>query len=484
MAQSSIILPYQKQFSIESFIEIMNQEQNACEAMQQFVNDDHDIFLKMMQLESYPEQITILQIAAQNGRNDVVKYIIDEAMKSTIGKQILTEQLTQIDMHDRSIIHWIAQVNKNEVAPCLAAILDAGIQLGINDYVNIKEGVYGCTPLMMAAKQGAIANISVLLKYGADMQARSCNNESVLDLIKYTDPKISIATMKYFIENTEDGSNAFKKIHGEDFNKIDHADRVLPILIAIDLDAALPLDLAQLSALKLTTISALMADNMTEVTLMLANFKQIDFAKALQAYKMQVKNDKYQLINDAFDKAMEKSLEYKLSEKNTALLAEALLLVSFQLPEAHKFAILIFALLMNDAPDLALEGFKKINKTYLDSDNKFILIRNTLLTMININLIKLGPWEYNMFYGMFSCIFEKGFVVADRQERNEARTKLKVLMDDISASKDVVDIQMALKKIVSDNKNVKPLEDLIWTEVMSVLGDNTISLSINNFSAR
>lgn len=492
MSQSSIIFPVTMPVSIDSFIEMMNQDehniiqQNTLVAIKNFISDDNDKFIQLIQLESKPEKITLIQVAAQNGRHDIVKFLIDTAMESDLGKQILRDQLARVDAFDRSIIHWVAQVNTDDVGHCLAAILNAGNQLGITDYVNLKENVFGATPLMMAVKQGAIANIRVLLEHGADIHAKSNDNATALDLIKYTDPKIAIPTMKYFIKNTTYGYSTFINIHGEDFKNVYDAnneneekniDRILCSLIAIDIDASLPHELAQLSALKLLTKNTLMACTMDEANLMLANHSRIDFVKALQGYKTQVKDDKNTLINNVFDKTLETNALHNLSENSTATLAEAYFLLSFQLPAAHKSALLLFTLLMMEAPNLALNGFKQINATYLDADNQFLLIRNILFTMIDIKLKELNPIDHTNVFLRY--IFDKNTLFSHRQEKIDACDKLKILLDEINNAKNILDLQTAIKKISADNLKSTIFEDPAWVEILHRLAEKSTSAKIS-----
>ncbi len=480
MSQSSIIFPVYMPLSIDSFIDMMNRDErgdgiqkNTLIAIKQFVSDDINKFMQVMQLESKPEKTSLIQVAAQNGRHDIVKYLIDQAMKTELGQQTLRNQLIRVDIYDRSIIHWIAQINKDAVGQCLAAILDAGNQLGIFNYVNLKENMFNATPLMMAVKQGAIANIRVLIEHGADIYVKSRDDETVLDLIKYTDPKISIPTMKYFIKNTSFGYETFIKIHGDEFKKIydekddKTIDKILSTLIAIDMDASLPHELAQLSALKLLVNGTMMAHTMNEVSLILATHSQINFVKALQGYKTQIKDEKHSLINDIFEKTLKTSSKFNLSESNTAIFAEANLLLSFQLPEAHKSAFSLFMQLMIEAPDVALEGFKKINTTYLDADFHFLLIRNTLFAMTSMKITKLTPIVHDNILLRF---FDNNTLFSHRQEKMDACDKLKILLDEINNAKNMPDLQTAVKKISMDTKLS---EDPTWAEMMNILNPAT-----------
>lgn len=484
--QSSIIFPKHMPLSMGSFIEMLNQddrnpqEKITLYTIEQLVNNDHDNFIQLLQLESKSEKISLIQVAAQNGRYDIVKYLIDQAMKDDASKQILYHQLSRTDTFDRSIVHWLAQINTHEVSLCLSIILDTCNQLGMTQYVNQKENVFNATPLIMATKQGAIPNIKVLLEHGADIYAKTRDNETALDLIKYTDPKIAIPTMKYFIKNTIFGYDTFIKMHS-DFKEIYNTndkedktiDKILSALIAIDIDAALPHDLAQLSALKLLTNNALMASTLEEATLMLATHRQIDFAKALRGYNTHKKDEKNALINDIFNKTLETSAEWKLSENNSAIFAEANFLLLFQLPEAHKSALLLLMLLMVDAPSLALEGFKQINVSYLDIDNHFLLIRNILTTMINIKLTELTPIEHDNI--LLRYLIDKNTLFSHKQEKYDACDKLTILRDEIRNAKNIHDLQTSLMKISTDNLKLKIFEDSVWNEMMDIIKPNTTS---------
>lgn len=482
MSQSSIIFPIYMPVSIDSFIEMMNKDElnveqkNTLIAIKQFIADDNAKFIQLMQLESKPEKKTLIYVAAQNGRHDIVKFLIDQAMKSELGRKMLYDQLIGVDVFDRSIIHWIAQINTDAVGQCLALILDASNQLGIPNYVDSKETVFSATPLLMAVKQGAIANISVLIAHGADIYATSQDNQTALDLIKYTDPKIGIPTMKYFIKNTEFGYSEFTKIHGKEFKDIYDAknakedknmDRILSTLIAIDIDASIPHKLAQLSALKSLIRSTLMASTPEEANIMLATHKEIDFAKALQGYKTQAKDERHTLLNDVFDKTLKASAEFNLSENNSALLAEASLLLSFQLPIAHQSALSLLILLMIDAPHVALKGFEKINLAYLDENNQFLLTRYTLFSMINMKLKELTPVEYDNI--LLKYLIDKNTLFSHRQEKMEACAKLQILLEEINNAKDLLDLQTSIKKISGDTLKLKVFEETFWSEMLKIL---------------
>jgi hypothetical protein len=493
MSQSSIIFPVYMPVSIDSFIEMMNKDEHNVEqkntlvAIKQFISDDHDKFIQLMRLESKPEKNTLIQVVAQNGRHDIVEFLIDQAMKSELGKKILRDLLTRVDAFDRSIIHWIAQINKDDVAQCLTAILDASNQLDITHYVNLKENALGATPLMMAVRQGAISNIRVLVEHGADIYAKSKDNETVLDLIKYVNPKMSIPAMKYFIKNTALGYSTFINIHGEDFKKIYDAkkdeedknlDSMLSTLIEIDIDASIPHELAQLSALKSLITSTLKANTPEEANIMLATHSQIDFAKALQGYKAHVKDDKHTLLNEVFDKTLKNNAEFNLSENNTALLAKATLLLSFHLPKAHQSALSLLMLLMIGAPKLALEGFKKINPAYLDADNQFLLTRYTLFSMANMKLKELAPIEHDNI--LLRYLFDKNTLFSNRQEKMDACKKLQILLDAINKAKDILDLQTSIQKISEDIIKLKIVDDIFWSEMLEILSEPKRSLpSIN-----
>lgn len=421
---------------------------NDSKQLNSYIKDDYPQFIRILKWNV--SGISFIQVAAQNGMFELTKLFIDQALKSQEGKQILKEQLLKKDESGRSIIHWVALVNKDEVAPCLNEILNAADQLGILEHlIDSKETEKEFTPLMLAANLGAFRNIITLLDHKANPKEKTKEGRTAYEIALRKDPTNSIPILKYFVFNTSCFSSSFKQKFG-DIEKIipdikkEELETVISQLIEIEMDASISKPIAQLSALKKINKYILSAKNAEEEKLFLLTNKFINFSQAIEAYKMNKEDKDDKLINKIFEKVIKINTEYKLSTQDCERLTRGLFLLQFNYYECQKLALLQFNSLKEVPCNLIIELLHEVNKELLDTYGKFKLMQKILLESGKSFLSELKPAGF----------FEK--------EKNVSRELLITFINNIECATSTESLEMTLLMIPSHDEVLRSFKESAW----------------------
>ena len=343
---------------------------NNLRELKDFIGENPENFIQIMELKS--PKFSFIQLAAQNGKLEFVKFFIENARKSEKAKRLLMDQLLKKDEAGRNIIHIVAPVNKAEVAPCLREILAFCKELDIlNNLINekdidngIMEGEF--TPFMLAAKYCALENIRILVEFKADITQKSTFRRNAYEIALGMEPKNALPILKYLISDT-----AFKSVFQEKFGDIENilketkdsdVDTVVTRLLEIEMDTSIAHPAAQLSALSKITEYTLSAKNSEEAKLYLLNYKYVNFSQALEGYQKSENGNKgNEILNGYLAKIIEIQREFKLSENEYEDFAKGWFISQFDYPESQEQALLLFSGLQEAPHKVIIAGLNAIN---------------------------------------------------------------------------------------------------------------------------
>ena len=346
---------------------------NNLQELKDFIGENPENFIQIMELES--PKFSFIQLAAQNGKLEFVKFFIENARKSEKAKQLLMDQLLKKDEAGRNIIHIVASVNKAGVAPCLREILAFCKELDIlNNLINekdinngIMEGEF--TPFMLAAKFCALGNIRILVEFKADITQKSNSRRNAYEIALDREPKNALPILKYLISDT-----AFKSVFQDKFGDVENilketkgsdVDTVVTRLLEIEMDASIAHPAAQLSALSKLTEYTLSAKNSEEAQLYLLTYKYVNFSQALEGYQKSKNGNKgNEILNGYLAKIIEIQKEFKLTENDYEDFAKGWFISQFDYPESQEQALLLFSDLQEAPHKVIIAGLNARNKPH------------------------------------------------------------------------------------------------------------------------
>lgn len=108
-----------------------------------------------------PNQRTLLMLAAFNGHSDIVKLLIENGAEVNLTDQVKRTALMY--------------ASTGKFVPAISILLEAGAE------VNLVDDEENWTAAMMAASEGQLEVLKVLVSYGADLKMVDIDGESSLD---------------------------------------------------------------------------------------------------------------------------------------------------------------------------------------------------------------------------------------------------------------------------------------------------------------
>lgn len=435
--------------SIEKKKEILEAVTNGdIDFIKQYCNDGKDRrkFIEIMTLakdeqddknENLKSRSALL-IAAKNKHIKLVDFIIKTAMQDEEGCQLLAEHLLEKNPEGKNVLHVAAFTPDNGVI--IQQLCRVAKQLhaqkiersnALSDYVNSKEDMRENTALHIAARQAIWGNYEALVQAGANTKSQANNGIIAIDLVKYNDLKYSVPFMKQWMQTLPEGVSYFKQRHG-DFSNLLPND--IDNMIKIDLNAGLQDNSqAQLDAFKDCMALIMKAKTSQEYSPILSSLSYINFA-VIEDRDLQDELGIVQLLKKIIQDSMMIALEDK-ELKNNYITAE--LLKQFKgISVATQTAFEYYSRLLTKYPQLALNGFKQLDLTFIS--NKIQVAKRLIVAHANISLnnIRENPTKTNFFNSLLKKSEDKCLT--------ETLVKFLEELRNVTSIKDIVDLANAL----------------------------------------
>ena len=360
---------------------------------------DRKKFLEILTLENNlsdqlnPQKgVSALYIAVNNQHAELTNFLVQEALKDTEGKKALAACLLAKNQEGKNLLHTAAFTAKN--AANINTICTVAKQLAnegftkLKDYLSIPEEMFGSTPLHIAARRTNLENYIALANAGADEKLKSNpnppNNDGFIpvELAKYQPPEESIPFVFALIKQSNAVKSYFKQRHGQIETL---SDDLLKSIIQIDLDAGLTDSApAQLSAYnECMRLLREVAKTEEEYNAILSNIALINLAiiteKDLQEARQKKLSGSLQALSSALKKATDIDNQDQAA-KNAFLRAEIFRTLK-GLPNTNKEAFEQYTRLIQNYPQLAVEGYGQIELTEEDRGFVFLFARRYLIAM-------------------------------------------------------------------------------------------------------